>query len=245
MPSRTYTPPEPSTLRALAFAHIVIAGVCLLSQMLQTSVDSSRVDRQVQHALKGVENEQVRAMANTLRRTIDIKDGLRDHLARKLPISQWHGQANQVVDLCTSLLLLAAGVALLKRRPIAWQLSLGYAGVSLLQKVFNVAYLGLLEVPAARAYLETLQRLHPQESGLIQAVLDPIASGPLYQLLFAVYPILVGVVMLQPQIRQRLQTPETSPAPPPSPAAQLPLPSAAFPDDGGFNEPARVPSERW
>ena len=240
--------PEASAFRALAVAHLVIAGISLILMTLQSGVDSSQADRQVEQALKVVDTAETQAMRQTLRRTIDIKDGLRDHLTRKLPLTLYYGQVNQVVDLVTSLLLIAAGFALYRHQASAQPLSLAYASLSLLQKLFNLVYLGLCEVPIAREYLETVQRLHPQDAKLIQGILDPITSGPLYQVVFAAYPILVAVIMLRPQAIQQLQPTEPEELPPPPPSGAVGLPSAAFPDDDGGGALAELPRsspERW
>lgn len=222
MPAATnkYQPaPRFHTLRAIAVSGIVIAVASLLFHGFNGSVENMHADQRFQKALEGVSNPATQAMAHSLARSIEIRDGLRDHLARRLPMSRWHGQADQTVEFLTSLLLAAGGIAVLKRNPSAIPLLLGYAGLSIAQKLVNAAYLGLFEVPISRAYLETLIRLYPTDAALIRGVLDPLTAGPLYQLLFAAYPLLVAAVVLQPSTRTLLRPVEplqdTDPVVPP------------------------------
>jgi hypothetical protein len=217
--SRKYRPtPEPTALRVVALSGFVIAVTSLLFHGFSGTVDSTQADRRVQKALEGVENPSTQAMARSLARSIEVRDGLRDHLARRLPMSRWHGQADQGIEFLTSVLLIAGGVAILTRRSAAVPILLGYAGLSVAQKVFNAAYLGLFEVPISRSYLESLIRLYPGDAALIRGVLDPLTTGPLYQILFAAYPVFVAAMMLRPATRELLQPAATPPAEPALPA---------------------------
>jgi len=161
--SRKYRPaPEPTALRVVAFSGFVIAGTSLLFHGFGSTLDNTHADRRVQKALEGVENPSTQAMARSLARSIEVRDGLRDHLARRLPTSRWHGQADQAVEFLTSALLAAGGIAILQRRPVAVPVLLAYASLSVGQKLFNAAYLGLFEIPISRSYLESLIRLYPR-----------------------------------------------------------------------------------
>lgn len=223
MPAATHTyQPATSfhTLRVVALSGFVVAAASLLARGVSDSVEGARADQRFQQTLNGVSNPDLQAMARSLGRSIEIRDGLRDHLVRRLPSTRWHGQANQVVDLLTSLLLIAGGVAILKRNRSAIPLLLGYAGLSVAQKLVNAAYLGLWEVPIGRAYLDSLIRLYPNDAALIRGVLDPLSTEPLIQLLFAAYPLFVAAVMLRPGTRELLAPSaiplEASPSVPPS-----------------------------
>jgi hypothetical protein len=224
--SHRYQPaPSFHTLRAVALSGLAVAAVSLLFRGFSDSVENTQADQRFQKALEGVNNPATQAMARSLARSIEIRDGLRDHLARRLPASRWHGPADQAVEFLTSLLLAAGGVAILKRHPAAVPLLLGYAGLSVAQKLLNAAYLGLCEVPVSRAYLESLIRLYPADAALIRGVLDPLTTGPLYQLLFAVYPGCVAAVMLRPATRDLLRPAEPpaeagAPVPPGEPNAE-------------------------
>lgn len=235
--SHKYRPaPEPTALRAVAYSGFVIAAASLLFHGFSGGIDSTQADQRFQKALAGVENSATQAMAGKLARSIDIRDGLRDHLARRLPMSRWHGQADQTAEFLTSVLLIAGGVAILKRQPVAVPLLLAYAGLSVAQKLFNAAYLGLYEVPLSRAYLESLMRLYPNDAPLIHGVLDPLTTGPLYQILFAAYPAFVAAVALRPSTRTLLQPPE-----PPVAAEELPV------EEPGRESPviARAKASAW
>ncbi|MFO0809910.1 MAG: hypothetical protein U0746_14915 [Gemmataceae bacterium] len=203
--------PEPTTLRAIAFSGFVIAGTSLLFHGFSGTVDSTQADQRFQKALEGVNNPATQAMAKSLYRSIEIRDGLREHLSRRLPMSRWHGQVDQTIDFVTSILLVAGGVAILKRRPAAIPILLGYAGLSVTQKLFNAAYLGLYEIPISRTYLESLIRLYPTDTTLIRAVLDPLTTGVLYQILFIAYPAFVATAMLRSTTRSLLHPAELPP----------------------------------
>jgi hypothetical protein len=229
-------PPQANYLRTLAFAHFALAGLSLLFHGFNNTVESSQADQRFAKALESVDNPQTQEMRKVLQRTLDLREGLRQHLAVRLPMSAWHGQADQLVEVITSLLLVAGGVALLRRQPVARELNLAYVIVSLGQKLFNLAYLCLFEVPISKAYLESILRLYPGDAPLIRGILDPLTTSPLYQVLFAAYPILVGALMLNPRVVAQLR-----PAEVPMPADGLP-PEPLAGDGGAALNPA---SEAW
>jgi hypothetical protein len=236
-PSNRYrVPPETNSLRALAYANFTLAAISLLFHAFNAAVEGTQVDRQFEQALKVVENPQTQEMRKALQRTLDIKEGLRQHLAVRLPMSTWHGQADQFVELVTSLLLIASGVALLKRLPAAWALCLAYAAVSLGQKVGNLVYLNWFELPISQAYLASMMRMYPADAKLIQSILDPMTTGPMYQILFAAYPLLVAAVMLHPNTAEKLQPQELPASPPP------PTPEPFVQGSGALLKP---PTEAW
>jgi hypothetical protein len=199
-------PVSPFVIRALAIGHLAFAALLFGSAFLNNTFEGSDLDKNLAASIGKIDSPQARSMQKTLERTIQVKDGLRKHLASRLPSSVWVTSLNQTVDVALALLLAGAGICLLQRQPLARPLSLAFAGVCLTQKLLMMGYLSLAEVPAATKYFEPLLRMYPKEADLFQGILGPIASGPAYQLLFAIYPLVVLALMWQPGMATALAT---------------------------------------
>lgn len=206
---------SPFSIRAIAIGHFTFASLTLVILLLNGLFEGSGIDQSMAGALANVDTPQAQTMKRGLIRTAEIKEGLQQHLSRNVPSSKWIGPITQTVDIGLAIVLLAAGSCLMQKRPLGRILSITFAGICLAQKMITMAWEQLVQIPEARRYIEQIARLYPNDASLFHGILTPIANGPVYQILLAVYPLAVLAVMLQPGI-QDLLSPEV-------PATDVPL----------------------
>lgn len=199
----------------MAVAHFTFAILMLAFSVLHSAMDGSDIDKNMAATLANVDTPHAQAMRRNLIRTGELKSSLNNHLASRLPASKWVGPLNQTLDIGLALLLFAAGAYLMQRQPMGRTLSLIFAGICLLQKLATMAFELLLAAPISRQYLEQIGRMHPKDADLIQGMLSQFTSGPIYQLILAIYPLVVLAVMLQPGILDLLKPQIPEPVLPP------------------------------
>src|SRR3954454_18824402 len=89
-------PVSPFSIRATAVAHFTFAGLTLAWLLLHGAVEEG-IDRGLASTLSTVDTPGAQAMRRTLERATEIRDGLRQHPARRVPASSWVGPLNQTV----------------------------------------------------------------------------------------------------------------------------------------------------
>jgi hypothetical protein len=108
-------------------------------------------------------------------------------------------------DLLLSCLMIAAGFGLIQMRRWGRNLSISYAVVSIVQKLFAFVYTMLVVGPTMTELYETMfQRLGPagQPFGGFAKMGGTMASASaFFQLSYMIYPISVLVVMFLPSVR--------------------------------------------
>lgn len=189
---------SPLTIRFLAVGHFTFAVVVLAFAFVNGAVENGSVEQGLMKTLTAVDTQQALALKKTLQRTSEVKSGLNKFIAGRLPSSAWVNPLAQTVDIGLALLLFAAGTCLLQRHQLGRPLSLGFAAVSLTQKLGMIAYQLLGEIPLAKKYFEALFRMYPADADLFNGILGPITNGPIYLMVVAVYPVIVLAVMLRP-----------------------------------------------
>lgn len=240
--SRT-PPPEPTigplTIRFLAIGHFTFAILILAFAFLNSAFENGSVDQGLINTLTAVDTPQSNALKRIVQRTSEVKGGLKTYLAGRLPASKWVGPLSQTVDIGLALLLFAAGSCLLQHRPLGRPLSLVFATICLIQKLLLIGYSISFEIPLIKKYFEPLMRMYPADVNLFHGILDPMTNEPIYQLVLAVYPILVLAVMLQAGAKAALATPlakaEPLPEVPVSQSALLQLPVLQATTDDPLN----------
>jgi hypothetical protein len=232
--------PEPAigplTIRFLAIGHFTFAILILAFAFLNSAFESGSVDQGLITTLTAVDTPQSNALKRVVQRNSEVKDGLKKYLAGRLPSSTWVGPLSQTVDIGLAMLLFAAGSCLLQRRVLGRPLSIAFACICLGQKFLLIVYETSFEIPLIKKYFEPLMRMYPADANLFHGILDPMTNEPIYQLVLAVYPVVVLAVMLQAGAKTALTTslakPEQLPEIPlPQPAmAQMPVLQAVSDD---------------
>ncbi len=113
-----------------------------------------------------------------------------------------------VVSLLLDGMLLAAGIGLLNMRPWARGLSLVYAPISIVNRVFAFIYQLVFVTPAT----EKLYAQNPVLAGMSSFMTITTGVGLVVNLLFIIYPITVLVILLMPSTAAafRVQAPVRS-----------------------------------
>lgn len=198
-------------MRYLAIGHFTFAILILVFAGLNSAFESGSVDQGLVKTLEAVDSPQSNALKRVVQRTGEVKDRLKQHLAGRLPSSTWVGPLAQTIDIGLAFLLFAAGSCLLQRQPMGRTLSLAFAGISLGQKALLIIYKTLFEMPLVRKYFEPMKRMYPADANLFQAIIDPMTNEPIYQVILALYPMIVLAVMLQPGSAAALASPIAQP----------------------------------
>lgn len=99
-----------------------------------------------------------------------------------------------VVSFLLDGMLLAAGIGLLNMRPWARGLSLAYAPISIVNRVFAFIYQLVFVMPAT----EKLYAQNPVLAGMSSFMTITTGVGLVVNLLFIIYPIAVLVILLMP-----------------------------------------------
>lgn len=212
---RSGPPPSPFAVNALAVGHFLFAAVLIGGVMLNNTLEGSRLDQSLADSIGRIDSPQARTMQKSLERVATVKDGLHRHISLRAPASRWVHPLARTADVVLAILLIAAGVCLVQRQPMARPLSIAAAGLGLGSKFLLMAYLAVAEVPVAQKYAEPLYRMYPQETDLIRGVLAPIENGPAHQLWLAIYPLVVLAAMWHPGVRAALR-PSRAAAPVPT-----------------------------
>lgn len=217
-------------VNAIAVGHFAFAALLLGGALVSSTLEGSDIDKNLASTIGRIDSAEARNMQKTLERTAVIKDGLNRHMVSRLPSIAWVKPLNQTIDVALALLVAGAGACLLQRQPLAQTLSIAFASVCLVQKVITAGYQALAEIPVAKKYFEPLLRMYPGDAGLFESILAPISNAPVYQLLLAVYPVVVLAMVWQPGMAAALEPPRT-PQRKPRPVLDTPThaePSTAY-----------------
>jgi hypothetical protein len=130
----------------------------------------------------------------------DLGSQIRGHLIGTVPGFEAVEFAGVAVGLLFDLALLAGGIGLLLRQAWARYLSLGYAVLSILWKLFFFGYYALVVYPPMKAFLDQQAANMPpaQQAGFSFGVTFGFFGAVCFQSLFIAYPIVVLCLLLRP-----------------------------------------------
>jgi hypothetical protein len=114
-------------------------------------------------------------------------------------------------------LLLVGGVGLLNMRPWGRSLSLVYAPLSILNRLFGVVYGFAVVLPVTREYLQLVARQNPRMAGAVAGGEIGGIIGLVASFVVILYPIAVLVILLHPRVAAAFRG-EGRPAEPAEPA---------------------------
>ncbi len=189
-PSLSPGNPEPGRIRVFGIIHLVFGGLGVIS------------------ALGGilwlVFQEEIMGVTNTGEppELVAVQEKLHRDVAS-------HSWISIVFSLIVSILILRAGIALMKRRRSSVRLSNTYAFASLVAKVVGVFLFFVMVVPVVSGALETmLGESIPDPDA--QAVLAGIkilmvVAGVLFPLMGAIYPLCTILMLNKAQVREFLE----------------------------------------
>jgi hypothetical protein len=129
---------------------------------------------------------------------------LQAYMAQRLPFTNAVGYGEVVINLVLSVMLLTAGIGLLSMRNWARILSLVYAVMSILHKLFAFGFFVFVSWPVVSEFLEAEARTAPAQGSVATQLVIAKASaigGAIFNAIFIVYPIVVLFVLLKRSVR--------------------------------------------
>jgi hypothetical protein len=125
--------------------------------------------------------------------------------------------ANFVLDV----MLLAAGIGLLSMRPWARTLSLVYAVLAILNRLFTVVFSFVVIIPAFEAMIQEHAPKDPQAQSVISLMKVGMIAGVVFGALFIIYPIVVLIILNLPHVKAAF-------------LGQVEAPPPSLPEDEGW-----------
>jgi hypothetical protein len=115
-----------------------------------------------------------------------------------LPYYKPVGFAFLGVDLLLSVLMLVSGLGLLQRQPWGRPVTIGYAVLSIINRLIATAYNAFLVMPVMKDALAKHGGANAQAAGILSAA---TGVGLFIGFLFILYPIIVLIVMARPDVK--------------------------------------------
>jgi hypothetical protein len=178
----------PTAVVVIAVFHFIIGGIGLLSGLCTgTALLAAGGDIGRLFAF----NPQMQEQIETQQRVV----------GERAPFYVGWQLEGAVVGLVLSVLLIAAGIGLLRLRPWGRTLSVVYAPLSILQTLFAVTYTYVYYLPA---YNEAVRQTHyptPQEAEIARMTAQSMGVSMGFGFLIALaYPVIVLIIMLLPSV---------------------------------------------
>lgn len=128
------------------------------------------------------------------------QDDIQKYMDQRIPHHQAMLYGGIIFDLCLSVLMIIAGLGLIQMRSWGRILSIGYACLSIVQKLVGIIYAFLVTLPVMNEFLDTLTNQAPETVIFVKTMRITITMTPILQLSYLVYPIVVLVVMYLPTV---------------------------------------------
>jgi hypothetical protein len=110
-----------------------------------------------------------------------------------------------VLDLALCGIMIAGGVGLVQMQPWGRTLTIVYAVFSLIMKVATIAFSALVTAPATKEVMGTMAMQMGPQGATFARIMDLMAGVATWTpVCFAIYPIVVLVIMLQPHVATAL-----------------------------------------
>ena len=146
----------------------------------------------------------------------DFQKRLQQHIEQELPANRAITYASLAVSLLLDVLLLAGGTGLLSMQPWARTVSLVYAVLSILTKVFTLVNLAFTW-PVMDKFIQQEAAKDPNLGPLTSMMPAILGVTAVFTLLLMIYPVVVLVILLRPRIAAafREEAPPDQPTEPP------------------------------
>jgi hypothetical protein len=126
--------------------------------------------------------------------------GLNRHVEENVPYYHALTFGQLALGLVLDLLLLVGGVGLLGMRPYGRNVSLVYAVLSILNRLFALVYGFAVVLPVTNEYLDKVAQQNPGMSAAVTGGRVGGVIGLLVGSVFILYPIAVLIILLQPRV---------------------------------------------
>jgi hypothetical protein len=129
----------------------------------------------------------------------ELQKRLEQRLNEEMPARTAMTYASLAVSLLLDVLLLAGGVGLLSMQPWARTLSLVYAVLSILAKVFTLANLAFTW-PVINQVIEQEAARNPNLGPITSMMPGILGLTAVFTLLLMIYPVVVLIILLRPRV---------------------------------------------
>ena len=189
MPMAPQMQREPGAIKTFGVLHLVIAGIGVLT-LLYTLVTQLFADKLVQ-SLSNLPGQSPDATA------------IQANYMRELHFFTWITSA---FSLTLIIMLVMAGLALLKAKDLGRVLSLRYAWTSIAMKVMTIIFTIIWVVPATKRMTEQMYQGMKTVPGNMSSLMSSVAAySTLISICFTfIYPIIVLVMMRNEKIKNYL-----------------------------------------
>lgn len=136
----------------------------------------------------------------------EVREGMREAMQPLYETQKWD-VLSAAGSLVLAVLLIVAGLKLVKYRTQGRKISNIYSGLSILHKLFGIAIVLLVKAPVMREVGEALERMSGQTDVNMGAMMGPFAiiSGIATAVVMMVYPILSFFMLGKKQVRDSLR----------------------------------------
>jgi hypothetical protein len=123
-------------------------------------------------------------------------------LEEKMPAYKEIQLGSLIANLLLSTLMIISGIGLLQMRAWGRTLSIVYALLSILNHIFTIVYGLAFSVPAMRAVFQDLAAQDPNAQPFLSVMETAVTASAIIPALYAIYPIVVLVIMFRPTVVQ-------------------------------------------
>src|SRR5579859_2899539 len=134
-----------------------------------------------------------------------IKKDIEAVLEQDVPFYRLYSIVLPVFDVILCIMMIAAGIGLLQLQPWGRSLSLAYAALSILLKLFATVYAVLFVVPAMGKAFDKILESVPQIAPVLSAIKIGMYATPFFALAMMIYPIVVIVLLTRPNVAKAFQ----------------------------------------
>jgi len=180
-------PKRPTSVTVIAILHFVFGGLGLL---MDTCTG----------AMLAAGGTGMFARAGQAGRPQELLQDMTRYVEENTPAAQAAQYGELAVDLVISILMIISGVGLLQMRSWGRALSIVYAVLSILLKLVIAVYAVAFRIPAVNEFISQHPNLKPDEALVLSYGKLGAVAGPIFDVLFMIYPIVVLVIMLRPSI---------------------------------------------
>lgn len=217
---------RPSSVLVIAIFQFIFGGLGLLCDMYAGAAQASGSAGMAGGGGTAKQQEIQQNMTRDLERAME----------RRLPGHKTWTIALLLLDVLLCFMMIGSGVGLIQMQPWGRTLAMGGAALSVVLKVFNVVIGLSVTAPATKEVMAVYaQQLAGRDAATFVGFMDGFTKGMVWgPACFAIYPILVLVVLLQPGVVAAFEAHEqTAAAPITDPDEQ----GHFRPDSGGPTDP--------
>ncbi|HZT82515.1 MAG TPA: hypothetical protein VFA26_19965 [Gemmataceae bacterium] len=178
---------RPGGITAIAILHLIGGSILLLSSVCGGAMQ-----------LAGGQQAFTPATTAQSKQQKELQERMEKVLNEKLPGYKAIQYGQMGLSFVISVMLLTAGIGLLKMQPWARTLSIVYAIISILNHVFSIVYGFAFSIPATRELLREEAQRNPQVAQFSSIMEAALPLGIVVSAIFVLYPIVVLIVMMLP-----------------------------------------------